>query len=322
MNPRLRFWLAACACISSVVLGSTAEARASTTTRIAGLDVSALATSPDALFVGAFDRGLFRVRETGPAEELVDPALHRHVNALAWDISQQVLWVGTARGLSACGFSPRFACRRIGDASPIHALLVLRDGSIAAGGDGGLGFVDRRHDVSVWRKKEGAPFRSVWSLAETRDGVLLVGTTNGLFWGRAADFAARRQHAIKRAALVNGMLPDDWVTAVAIESDRVYVGTYNAGVASFERNNGDLVAHGSDTGLGYVNAAGLLPLGADGLAVATMDGLRVGALGAMRQVATLALDVTAVVAAPAGGGYFVATRKGVQWLASLTPRSS
>jgi hypothetical protein len=47
-----------------------------------------------------------------------------------------------------------------------------------------------------------------------------------------------------------------------------------------------------------------------------MDGLRVGALGNMSRVETLASDVTAVVAAPAGG-YFVATRRGVQWVASL-----
>jgi ligand-binding sensor domain-containing protein len=302
-----------------LILGRTAEAGGRAATHLAGLDVAALATSPDALFVGAFDGGLFRVRETGQAEEIVDPALHRHINALAWDDSQQELWVGTARGLAVCSFSPGFACRRIGDASYVHALLLLGNGSLAVGADGGLGFVDRNHTVSVWRKKDGAPFRSIWSLAEAKDGTLLVGTTNGLFWGPRADFAEHHERSLRRAAIVNGMLPDDWVTAVALENDRVYVGTYNAGVATFERKNGALVAHGSDRELGYVNPAGLLPLGTDGLAVATMDGLRVGALGNMGRVDTLASDVTAVVAAPAGGGYFVASRRGVQWVASLTP---
>ena len=125
--------------------------------------------------------------------------------------------------------------------------------------------------------------------------------------------------ASRRAALVTGELPDDWVTAVVVAGDQVHVGTYNAGIASFRLSRGKLAQTAVDSSLGYVNPDGIEPLADGALAVATMDGLRVGTPGSWRTVPTLGRDVTAVL--PTGAGdHWVASRRGVERIALRAPR--
>jgi ligand-binding sensor domain-containing protein len=271
------------------------------------LDVSALASAGDRLYVGSFDAGVFVVERDGTSHPYADPVLGPYVNALVWSEREQVLWIGTARGLVRC---PALGgCARIGTEAGVHALLLSSSGSVIAGGDDGLSFVDGS-TVRGFGKKHGAPFRSVWALAEG-DGRLFAGTTSGLFFGTEREFSGRGG-ALGRAAIVSDLLPDDWVTALAYRDGRLFAGTYSAGVTAFRLDASGLARDALDTSLGYVNPAGVFLLGDGRLAVATMDGLRVGALGRTGSIGTRARDVTAVVSAPSGG-FWIGTRGGLDF---------
>ena len=271
------------------------------------VNVAALAASRERLYVGSFDQGLFIVERDGHAHAFQDRALNAHINALAWSESAQLLWVGTARGLLRCSMKQPAGCRRIGLSRAVHALHLGSTGELVAGGDAGLTFV--QGDVSrVFGKKQGAPFHSVWALAE-RDGTWFVGSTNGLFWGQPTSFAPNG--ALQRASLVQGDLPDDWVTALLPQGDRLYVGTYNAGVTRFRVQGQTLTTEVTDLEPGYVNPAGIVTLDSGELAIASMDGLRQGALTQTRRLGSLARDVTAVARA-IDGGYWLGTRQGLE----------
>ena len=272
------------------------------------LNVAALAVSEAELFVAGFDEGLYVVDQTGSARHFEDPALSRHINALAWSEHERTLWLGTARGLTRCRMVTPATCTRVGPSSAVHALLLRSDGSLVAGGDAGLTF-SSASSVRTVGKKQRAPYRSVWALAESSDGTLFVGATNGLFWAKAA--AVMRGDELQRASVVTGNLPDDWVTALLLQGDELHVGTYNAGVASFSFHTGDLGSSRHDPAAGYVNPAGLFRVDS-GLAVASMSGLHLGAPGQTTLIATQARDITAIVPAH-GGGYWLGTRQGLEW---------
>jgi ligand-binding sensor domain-containing protein len=282
------------------------DARAASEPSAETIDVSALAVSDERLYVGSFDTGLYVVERGQALRAFADSAVDPHVNALAWSASERVLWVGTARGLARCPAGE--SCVRIGPEGNVHALAVSSDEVLVAGSDTGLTFIERAGGRAYGRK-EGAPFRSVWSLASI-DGRLFVGTTNGLFWGAPGAFTGKHPN-LGRAAVVLNTLPDDWVTALAQRDGTLFVGTYNAGVAAF-RSPTPLVPVALDTTLGYVNPAGITALGAECIAVATMDGLRLGAPGHTVPLATRARDVTAVVPDP-HGGLWIGTRSGLDF---------
>lgn len=285
---------------------------------LAGLptsDISAVARDDARLFVGTFDRGLFVV--SGDAIERVDFGVNPNINALAWDATAQALWVGTARGASRCeaALGRPLACRRVGQSVAVHALLVTRGGSIVAGGEQGVSVFGRggRTERELGAKQR-APFRAVWALSESEQGVLYVGTTNGLFFTKTS--ALQRQPLdgappFQRISFVSGELPDDWVTALATTADRLAVGTYNAGLSMFREVGAKLESADFDTSLGYVNPAGLALLSDGRIAVATMDGLRVGTPGQFRTVPTLGRDVTGVLPT-SSGEYWIASRRGLE----------
>ena len=274
------------------------------------LNVAALVASETQLFVAGFDEGLYIVDRAGDARPFEDPALSRHINALVWSEHEATLWLGTARGLTRCRLVAPASCTRLGPSSAVHALLLRNDGSVVAGGDAGLTF-STASGTHTLGKKQAAPYRSVWALAESRDGTLFVGATNGLFWAEAAAIT-RGDAKFRRASLVTGALPDDWVTALLLRGDELHVGTYNAGIASFSFNAGELLSTGFDPGAGYVNPAGLFGLRAGVLAVASMTGLRLGVPRQTTVVSTQARDITAIAPAHAGG-YWLGTRQGLEW---------
>jgi ligand-binding sensor domain-containing protein len=281
-------------------------------------DVSALATGRGRLFIGSFDQGLF-VSWDGRSPRL-EKRVNPNVNALAWDEHSGSLWVGTARGLSRCalGRDDSLDCRRVGQSVAVHALLVARDGTLVAGTERGLAFYGGERDPASVREfgaKERAPFRAVWALAESDEGELFIGTTSGLHWAKTNAFrsiAGGKTPRLGRAAFVSGELRDDWVTALCVAGDALYVGTYNAGLSAFRIGPRGLTWDAGDEALGYVNPAGLTHLNDGRLAVATMDGLRVGTPGNFEAVPTLGRDVTAVVSTDPTGTYFVASRRGVE----------
>lgn len=268
------------------------------------LNVAALAASEQQLFVGGFDAGLFVVERSGQVRRVRHAALNQHINALVWSERERALWVGTARGLSRCELDAAPSCRRWGPSGAIHALLLRRDGSLVAGGDAGVTLIEGKSERVLGKKN--APFRSVWALAEAPDGTLFVGATNGLFW-----FAPSAQGtSFRRAAVVTGELPDDWVTALHHDGSALHVGTYNAGVVSLRIEHDRLTSVLRDQRAGYVNPAGIAPMASGELALLTMDGLRVGPVGSTRLVGP-ARDVTALLPAW-DGGHWLATRHGVE----------
>jgi ligand-binding sensor domain-containing protein len=273
-------------------------------------DIAALVSVGDRLYVGGFDQGLYVVEPGRAARRIDSPALSVHINALAWSPTDASLWVGTARGVVRCRSKTVTDCRRLGDHSAVHALLVTASGELLIGSENGLSFA-RGDELVPFGKKQGAPFRSVWALAEG-NGQLFIGATNGLFWGTRADFAARAKLA--RASVVQGSLPDDWVTALLHRDDGLYVGTYNAGVVRFRSptNTHELTPDLARPALGYVNPGGLYDMGGGELAIASMDGLWHGVLGAEQRLQTRSSDVTAI--ARSANGYWIATRRGLeQW---------
>lgn len=286
-------WLACIlACLASLC-SLRAEARL-----LPEVNVAALAVAGERLYVGGFDQGLF-VLEPGEAPRPLEaPGLSRHINALAWSAAEHALWVGTARGLVRCRHAAALSCRRVGPTRAVHALLVRAGGELIAGGDDGLLFVTGK-GTRLFGKKQQAPFRAVWALAES-EGRLYVGATNGLFWGHSTEF--RPGPRLSRASVVQGSLPDDWVTALLRHGGALYVGTYSAGVARFATVDGKLVPDGTPI-LGHVNPAGIVALSGGGLAVCTMEGLWKG------RTAAHTGDVTALVKAPSG--YWLGTRQGV-----------
>lgn len=303
MSPRA--WVTLLA-LTALCLAS-ARARAADAPSFGPLDVSALAASSERLYVGSFDAGLYVLEHGRALRAVSDPALSPHVNALAWSERDHVLWVGTARGLVRCPAGDR--CSRVGPEGGVHAVTLASDGTLVAGGDAGLTFV-ASGGVRTFGKKAGAPFRSVWAIAEVGER-LFVGTTSGLFWGAPAAFAGKHAE-LGRAAIVLNTLPDDWVTALDSRDGELYVGTYSAGIAEFRNEAALPVPVEVDPTLGYVNPDGLVALGPACIAVATMDGLRLGAPGRMRPLATRARDVTAFVSDP-HGGFWIGTRAGLEF---------
>lgn len=194
----------------------------------------------------------------------------------------------------------------------MHALLKLRSGVVLAGGDDGVLAIGRGGETAEYSRKLGAPYRSVWALAELGDTVF-VGATNGLHFASRDVFSpsGAGKPVMQRAGMLTGDLPDDWVTAIAADGPSLHVGTYNSGVTSFRLQGGKLTRLGGATSLGYVNPAGIAPLGDGRLAVATMDGLAVGAGEAWTKVPAGASDVTAVLAVPGKSTHWIATRRGV-----------
>ena len=157
--------------------------------------------------------------------------------------------------------------------------------------------------VEAIGRKQGLPKRSVWAVAQDRDGALLLGTTIGLY----------RAHrgALRRFSVASGHLDDDWVTAIAVRDDALFVGTYSHGVTRLERAEAALEPH--HLGGGFVNFGGLL-VRDDRVYAATMSGLKSvpvsgGEPWRLHRDVAPSRDVTAVVAGE--DGVWIGSRRGL-----------
>lgn len=269
-------------------------------------DLSALAAGGGTLWLGTFDRGLFRLEaRTGALTAF--PGIEPQVNALAVEAGAgtRTVWVGTSRGLYALHGT---AVRRLGrgaglPSEDIHALALTRRGLLVGTGRGAALLRDGKV-VEVVGRKRGLVISAVWAVAETDDGSLWLGTSKGVFRGRFRG-------AWRRLSVASGHLTDDWVTALAARGGSVWVGSYSGGVTRLDPSGPTLTATVLDRE-SWVNFAGLSLVDGN-LLVATMDGLRrcplasgaCQALGA----ALPGRDVTA--AAKDGETLWVATRRGL-----------
>lgn len=262
-------------------------------------DISAIAVDGARLWVGTFDRGLV-VRERGAWRTV---RVDVRINAL--HVARDRVWVATASGLYSV--VPRadgrdeIARLARADGLPgrgVLSLAGLRDGRVLVGTSAGAVIVGAGRPI---RLAKGQDLGNVWAVAEDAAGALWLGTTTGLY--RGSESATTWQ----RFAVATKHLRDDWVTALAVSRDALFVGTYHGGVTRLELAS----TAATQLGDGWINPGGLA-LDGDRLLAATMDGLRSGD-GTTASWTTHAglpgKDVTMV--ARAGKTLFVATRRGL-----------
>lgn len=277
-------------------------------------DVTALAPNGGRIAVGTFDAGA-AIFERGSFSRVAGLEPNESVSAIAWQGARLLL--GTAHGLVRV--EPDGTARRLRaqDGLPnsfVRAVLVLANDRVLVGTDGGPAIVERDRVTPLAAiEKTGpqplaSPMHATWSLAAADDGTLFVGTTAGLYWGKDGRY--------ERASLASGELLDDWVTALAIDGDDVYAGTYAHGVTRlrFAQRRYDARPAAKQLGGGHVNPDGLLV--ANGrLHAATMEGLLVrpkdddAAPWTTKRDASPGRDVTAVRFV--GGEMWVASRRGI-----------
>jgi hypothetical protein len=243
-------------------------------------DVTAFAASQDGrVAIGTFDRGAY-VGAAGSWQAVPGVGPHETVNAVAWQGDR--LWIATARGLVGLDASGRSRRTTSADGLPssvVRAIHVLSREKILVGTDGGPAYAQSGTDGDQVEPLGGlpphgkgtradlaSPMHATWAVASGADGTLFLGTTAGLYYGKDGQF--------RRASVASGTLEDDWVTALAVDGEDVFVGTYSKGVTHLRFGAPELQA--VHLGGGYVNAAGLVEH--DGrLYAATMEGARVRA---------------------------------------------
>jgi hypothetical protein len=198
---------------------------------LASPDVSALAWDADgeALYVGTFDRGVMRVRrgDGGLELERVEGAVDERVNALA--VRAGELWIATARGATRIR-GAEVTHFTAADGLPddhVNAVLAERD-AVWLATTRGIARVDSS-GVQRITVENGLPATRLSSLARGADGALFVGTAHGVARRLGADWSLARAWA--------GQLPDDFVTALAVDDDgALWAGTYSSGLARRDRD--------------------------------------------------------------------------------------
>lgn len=187
-------------------------------------DLSALARTPDRLWVGTFDRGLIAIANDGAQRTWTEASglLDDRVNALLAHHDGSV-FVALERGVCQVGRGVR--CWRGGQGPARgHAMaLAVLDDAVLAGSSGGLA----RYHAGTWRQIP-LPFARVTSIVPHPRGGAWVGTAEGLL-RLGADMSVLET----RTASSRG-LHDDWVTALLVDGERLWVGTYSSGLASIE----------------------------------------------------------------------------------------
>jgi ligand-binding sensor domain-containing protein len=293
--------------------------------------------------------GLFVGDGSTESRVLADGLPSRDVSAMAWDADARQMWVGTFDGGVAVGDGTHWRTVAPSDIDPqVNAIALQRVAGRTVAWIGtarGLFRVDGE-DVRSWSFKEGLPHHHVQALHVRANGDVLVGTTTGLVmirdgevvpdlygkrprrwavWAIAEDadetlWIGTTQGLVRypkdgewdRLSMIDGVLPDNWITSVVVDGDELWVGTYAAGVAKLTIEARG-VADPRHFGGGRINPAGLT-LDGDLVYAATMGGLQRLRRGETRWVdlpdATPGHDVKRVEMA--GTTMWVASRRGIR----------
>jgi hypothetical protein len=271
--------------------------------------VGALAWLGQRLVAGLFDGGLVVADPGAPV-----PAWSAVPGTLAWGVNALlpaggVLQVASLRGTA------RFDGRTLtgtGDLGPAFALAGTRDGVAVGFGQGlllpGAGLLSAFH---------GLPGNQTLALVE--GDALFVGTPSGLG-------AVSGHRVLWRVTAGEGRLPHPWITALALRSGDLFIGTYGGGVARRTPARDQPLAVGTFTAFPetgglkvntgcLVEAAGRLYLGTDGRGLWRLarDGSRFEPV----QVRLPSMRVTALLEGPRV--LYVGTDEGLARLALPLP---
>jgi hypothetical protein len=213
---------------------------------------SALAVAGDTLWAGTAT-GLYRMRN-GKLGRIDGP---RDVAALV--AVGATLWIGTSDGLWT---RDRHGMRSLGGGEVRHLAIV--DGAVVAAGGDGLTTVDRGRVIPL----PGAPRGFAQAIGAAR-GAVCSGGLDGL-WTRA--------HGAWHHAPRAGGPPSSDISAVVADGARLWVGTFDQGLASYDPDRGWQRAGAAGRGAPdtRINALVLEPR-PDGarLWVATAEGIQV-----------------------------------------------
>ena len=210
-------------------------------------DIAAFVSDGTRSFVGTFDQGVAELRADGTVRTLGTGG-NPHVNALAIDSKSGALWIGSSTGLT------RYLDRKATHynkatglpSNHVMSLDALRDGGVLVGTATGAARVEQGLVHAVGGKGRLLT-GNVWAVAEGRDGADWLGTTRGVFHIRGS--------VVSRYRVASGELPDDWVMALAVADDGIFVGTYKAGVIRLVTTGKKVVA--KTLGEGWINPSGL-----------------------------------------------------------------
>ena len=268
-------------------------------------DLTSVSARDGDVLVGTFDTGAWQRRRDawaalpGPSGEVNDVQLEA-----------DGAWLATSHGLA------RVDDDGLRSWSPLHGLAHPHVAALAASPDGLLvgtsAGVQRFDGVGFRSLGDGTDLSNVYSVV-AHEGGAWAGTLEGL-WALDGPDADRFRYE-------TGELPDSWANAVAVADDgRVWVGTYDHGLATRDPVNGTWAFLTEDAGLpcGWVNPDALLPLPDGSVLVGTMGGglLRVSAEGPLDRwmpVDGLAGDDVTGLARD-GDTVWVATRSGLSTL--------
>jgi len=209
---------------------------------------SALASAAGSLWAGTA-AGLYQLRAGRRLERVDGP---RDVTALVGDGA--ALWIGASDGL---WLRDDRGLRALGGGEVRHLALV--DGAIVAAGADGLVTIDRGRPVAL----PGAPAGFAQAIAAAH-GAACTGGLDGL-WLRA--------HGTWRRAPRPAGPPSSDISAVVADGPRLWVGTFDHGLASYDPATGWRRIPGTDL---RINALVLDPHpGGARLWVATAQGIQV-----------------------------------------------
>jgi ligand-binding sensor domain-containing protein len=178
--------------------------------------VSSLARGAGYLWAGYFDGGLARMKD-GVWERVPTPGPPgaSWVNSLCWD--GEALWVGSEAGLGRWSRGAR----------SVYPVEWLQEPVQSVRCGGGVLVVAGPRYVAVHRdgawERHDLPYDYLHAARRVGDAVW-AGGMGGLL--------RLRDERWKRFSQMNGALPDSWVTAVLPVGERLWVGTYDAGLIS------------------------------------------------------------------------------------------
>ena len=161
------------------------------------------------------------------------------------------MWVGTAEGIRVYGPQMRLLRRyTIGESGLPHnmikRLVTTRKGTVWAGTNNGVAVYDARRDrfVPLFPGRPDFGVKYVYDMKEDADGDIIVNISNG-FCIITPDCAAdgRLLDARFQTVRIDGMVSSGNTDVTYMETDdqgRIWFGTINDGLFSYDKKSGDL----------------------------------------------------------------------------------